>query len=330
MTIAPEATEAPLKDVGDLDRAALDRLGIRYTVHENFRIDEIDDGASRAAWNQARLGDPVDEEHVEQLLSDLERGAEFPPIIVYKDDKGRYVTLSGNHRRKMFESAGRSIVRAYEATGLDGLRKEDERVLRLIYEANHGHGKQVALDDRIQQAISLIENGYTVRAAAAAVGVTENRVRDHYELARATRRLEELGVDTTAIRVSNQRRLMNIKSDRVLKEAAPIVPLMEKQTEEVNELVKTINAERSEDAQLTIVRDYEEALKAQNRTEPKTRGRQPSGLTADVRKFNTAVGQIARFDPETLRSGIPADFRSGLLQRVREAVEKLEAAEKVL
>lgn len=320
-----------LADVGDLDRAALERLGIAYTLSDDFSLAKLDDAASRQVWNQARLGDPVDEEHVEELLAELERGAEFPPIIVFEDSDGRQVTLSGNHRRQAYGLAGRASIRAYEAVGLKGLRKEDERVLRLIYEANHGHGKPVAVDDRVQQAIVLIENGYTVRAAAAAVGVAESRVRDQHEVARATHRLEELGVDTTHIRISNQRRLANIRNDRVLKEAARVAPLMVKQTEEVNELVKTINGERTEEAQLGVVKDYEATLRIREPQVTSARaGRQQSGISAEVRRLDTAVGTILRFDIESLRSGVPSEFRSRLLERVREAAEKLEAAQGLL
>jgi hypothetical protein len=106
---------------------------------------------------------------------------------------------------------------------------------------------------------------------------------------------------------------------------------MDKQTEEVNELVKSVNSERTETAQLTLVRDYAEALRARGKREPRPHGRRKQeGITADVRRLHTALGQIARFDVETLRSGIPGDFRDKLVQRVRDAIAKLEAAEQVL
>lgn len=325
------AHDGTLSDVGDLDRAALERLGIRYELHDALPLEDLDDAASRAVWNQARLGDPVDEEHVEQLLAELvERGAEFPPIIFYQDESGKKATLSGNHRRRVHELAERPTIRAYEANGLNGLRKEDERVLRLIYEANHGHGKAVAGDDRIRQAIALIENGYTVRAASSAVGMPENRVRDKFEISRATRRLEDQDVETTKIHISNQRRLVNIKNDTVLKEAAKLVPLMDKQTEEVNELVKAVNAERTQEAQLAVVQDYDAMLRRRERPDGNPRDRRPEGVTADVRRFDTAMGAIMRFDVETLRSGIPADFRDRLVERVHEAAAKLTAAKAVL
>src|SRR2546425_9233257 len=96
-----ESNGRPLA-AGDFDRAALDKLGIRYILREEFPLAELDDEASRQAWNQARLGDPVDEAHVEEMAAELERGVEFPPIIVYRDDKGRSVTLSGNHHWPIF------------------------------------------------------------------------------------------------------------------------------------------------------------------------------------------------------------------------------------
>lgn len=330
LTSVEETDQLPAS-VGDLDKAALERLGVRYDLHPQFPMAELNDEASRAAWNQARLGDPVDEEHVEQLFSELERGAQFPPIIFYRDNDGNCVTLSGNHRRRTMQRAERETIAAYEATGLAGLRKEDPRVLLLIFEANRGHGKAVSVDDRVHQAIVLVENGYQVRAAAAALGIAENRVRDQYEAARATRRLEEdLGVNTSEIPVSAQRRLVNIKNDKVARAAAEVAQKMEKKTQEVNDLVKAINAERTEEAQLAVVRDYEEVLNARRPAPGAPKRGRAASVNADLRRFDTAIGTIARFDVESLRSGIPNDFRDRLVERVREAVAKLAAAEQVL
>jgi hypothetical protein len=327
----PGTTDRLPVSVGDLDRAALERLGIRYERRDDMPLTDLDDEASRAAWNQARLGDPVDEEHVEQLLSELERGAEFPPIIFYRDNEGRAVTLSGNHRRRTHEVAGRTTINAYEATGLSGLRKEDPRVLLLIYEANRGHGKGVSIEDRVHQAIVLIRNGYTVRAAASALGIPENRVRDQYDAARATERLEdELGVDTTGIPISAQRRLVAIRNDKVAKDAAEVARKMERKTQEVNELVKAVNGARTEDEQLAVVRDYAEALDARLPAPGAPKRGQAAGVSAELRRFDTSVGTILRFDVESLRSGIPNDFRDRLVERVHKATEVLAAAEKVL
>jgi hypothetical protein len=314
---------------GDLDRAALERLGIKYELRESIPLDELDVDASRAAWNQARLDEPVDEEHVEELLAELERGLEFPPMIFFRDDAGRAVVISGNHRRRTYEKAGLDSISAYEATGLAGLRVDDERVLRLIYEANHGHGKAVATDDRVLQALGLIDHGYNVREAAAAVGIPESRVRDHFDAARATRRLEEeLGIDTTSIPITAQRRLVNIRNDRVLKEAAKLVEEMPRKTQDVNDLVRAVNAERTEAAQLAAVQDFAAALGAQRGLRPR-RGR-PAAKDVELRKFATAVGTIARFDPEALREGMTNDYRKELRSRVDEAIRTLDAARTLL
>jgi hypothetical protein len=317
---------------GDLDRAALDRLGIRYESHPALPLRDLDTDASRAVWNQARLGDPVDPDHVEELVAELERGVTFPPIIFYRDDTGKAAVLSGNHRREAYARVGRDEIPAYEASGLAGLRKEDPRVLSLIYEANHGHGLPVALDHRVHQAMALIEHGYNVRAAAAAVGIPESRVRDHYDAARATRRLEvDLGVDTTEIPISAQRRIVNVRNDVIAKAIAEVVPLMEKKTQEVNELVKAVNAERSEEAQLAVVADYAETLRARTPT-PSRRGRPPreEGKGPELRKLDAALGTILRFDIETLRSGLTHEERERLAARVGDAMEKLSAARGVL
>jgi hypothetical protein len=315
-----------------LDRAALDRLGIRFEFEPALPLSELDNDASRAVWNQARLGDPVDADHVDELVAELERGVEFPPIIFYRDDTGKAAVLSGNHRREAYARVRREEIPAYDASGLAGLRKEDPRVLALIYEANHGHGLPVTLDHRVHQALVLIENGYNVRAAAAAVGIPESRVRDHYEAARATRRLEvELGVDTTTIPISAQRRIVNVRNDRVAKAIAEVAPLMEKKTQEVNELVKAVNAERSEEAQLAVVADYAETVRARIPTSSR-RGRLPreEGNGPEIRKLDAALGTILRFDIEMLRSGLTPEERERLASRAAEAIEKLNVAREVL
>jgi ParB-like nuclease domain len=326
LSTAPEAV------AGDFDRAALERLGIRYDLNPALPLTELDGEASRAVWNQARLGDPVDEDHVEELVAELERGAEFPPIVFYRDDSGNAAVLSGNHRREAYARVGRDEIPAYEASGLNGLRKEDPRVLSLIYEANHGHGLPVSLDHRVHQALVLIENGYNVRAAAGAVGIPEARVRDHYDAARATRRLEvDLGVDTSAIPISVQRRIVSVRNDKVAKAIANVVPQMDKKTREVNELVKSVNAERSEDAQLAIVTDYAETLRTRTPA-PSRRGRPPreQGQGVELRKLDTALGTILRFDVETLRGGLGPEERERLNSRVGEAIDQLKLAREIL
>src|SRR5712691_6671464 len=123
MTVTAPIEPAGTAQVGDLDRAALDRLGIRYAFIPELALEELDVDASRAAWNQARLGDPVDLEHVEELVAELERGVELPPIIFYRDDNAKAVVLSGNHRREAYQQVSRETIAAYEASGLSGLRK---------------------------------------------------------------------------------------------------------------------------------------------------------------------------------------------------------------
>jgi hypothetical protein len=326
---AETAMNSNQPEPGDLDRAALDRLGIGFTFHEGFNVDKIDEPASRMVWNQARLGDPVDERHVETLRAELERGVELPPIIVYRDQASQWVTLSGNHRVRAYQLEGRRTIQAYEATGLAGLRVEDPRVLLLVYEANHGHGKAVDLDDRLEQGLSLIAHGKSIRAAAAALGVPEGRLRDHYEASRATHRLEEdLGVATDEIPISAQRRLANIRSDRVAKAAAAVVPLMDRKTSEVNELVKAVNLERTEEAQLAVVKDYEATL--QSRPRDAERRRQSPQVPPDIRRLDTALGTIIRFEVESLRSGVPSELRDRLKERTREAIGRLGLAEELL
>jgi hypothetical protein len=122
---------------------------------------------------------------------------------------------------------------------------------------------------------------------------------------------------------------VNIKNDKVVQAAAAVVPLMTKKTQEVNELVKAVNEERTEDAQLAVVEEFAEAVKARAAT-PVPKASPKDDLAPEVRRFDTAVGSILRFNVEMLRSGLPTEYRDRLLARVKEAAEKLNAAERVL
>jgi hypothetical protein len=333
MTTTIDVESRLLIEAGDFDKAVLEELEEPYELQE-IPLDDIDVDKSQRVLNQVRLG-PVaySQEHADTLHTALEQGAELPPGIVHRDDEGKTVILSGNHRFPAHRAAGRRAMPFYVATGLEGLPTTAPRVQDVALRANVAHGEPVAAEHRLQHAGQLVESGqYTVKGAAEAMVVPEAKLRDHVEKLKARRRLAELGVPVERIPISVARRLNSVGSDRVLKAAAKLVPKMAQKAEETNELVVALNQARSEREQLAIIREKSEALDAAGSTQAQARKRKTrSFVSPKVRRLDGALAVVIRFDrSEVQGNAIPAEFREKLKKRVQEASQALVELKKAL
>jgi uncharacterized ParB-like nuclease family protein len=331
--MAIDSTSGHLVQAGDFDRAVLEELGEPYEITE-IPLSEIDIDRSRRLLNQVRFGLAAwNEEHVEALRTVLDQSGELPPGIVHRDEDGHYVILSGNHRYPAHQAAGRETMRFYIATDLDGVPTADPRAQDVALRANVAHGDPISVNDRIEQAARLVETGhYAIKDAARALAVPEGKLRDHVEKLRSRMRLVEIGASVDEIPISVARRLNAISSDRVLEQAARLVPQMAQKAEETNRLVVEINEARSERDQLEIVRRTAEALTAAGTVQAQARKRKGGALVSPkVRRLDGALGLIIRFPAEELATQtLPADFRDHLRSRLDEAVSAIAAAREKL
>lgn len=320
-------------DAGDFDRAVLQGAQEPFE-RRAFLLADIDIDRSRRVLNQVRLGlGAYDQAHVDDLTTKLEQGVKLPPGITYKDDQGHWVILSGNHRYPAHEQAGKGEMEFYVASGLEGLPLSDPRVQEIAFLANVGHGKPVEQEHRIEQAARLVEAGtHTIRDAAEMLSVPEGKLRDHVEKLRARRRLQDLEVDTKQIPVTAQRRLASLPSDRVIKSAAAIVPLMTKKTEEVNALVVALNDARTEEQALEIVKQAGDTLQAAGAVQARARKRKTGAMVSPrIARLDGALGLVGRFDPaEVASAALTAEYREHLAQRLTTALNVLSEVQKAL
>jgi hypothetical protein len=320
-------------EAGDFDRAVLEELEEPYELRE-ISLDEIDVDKSQRVLNQVRLGPAAySQEHADTLRTALEQGSELPPGIVHRDDEGRNVILSGNHRFPAHRAAGRQTMPFYVATELGGLPTSDPRVQDVALRANVAHGEPVETEHRLQHAAQLVESGhYTVKGAAEAMVVPEAKLRDQVEKLKARRRLAELGISVDQIPISVARRLHSISSDGIVKAAAKLVPKMTQKAEETNELVVALNQARSEKEQLAIVREKSDALDAAGTVQAQARNRKTgSFVNPKVRRLDGALAVVIRFDlTQAGADAMPSEFREKLKTRVREANRALLELEKML
>jgi hypothetical protein len=320
---------------GDFDRAVLEELGEPFEFVD-LPLDEIDLDESRRVLNQVRFGlGAANDEHVEALRTALAQDVTLPPGIVHRDERGRYVILSGNHRYPAHKAAGRETMPFYLATGLDGIPTTDARAQDVALRANVAHGDPVSTGDRIEQASRLVDTGhYSIKQAARALVVPEAKLRDQVEKIKSRRRLAEARVRLSdkEIPISVARRLNAIASDNVLREAAQLVPKMAQKAEETNRLVVAINEARSEADQLRIVEETAKQLEAAGTTQAQARRLKGGALVGPkVRRLDGALGVVIRFDEAHLRGqNLTPEFKDQLAERLSEALKKLQAVREVL
>ncbi len=53
----------------------------------------------RSLRDQARLGNPVDEETVERYAEAMRGGAEFPAVVGWRGSEAKLILIDGNHRQ---------------------------------------------------------------------------------------------------------------------------------------------------------------------------------------------------------------------------------------
>jgi hypothetical protein len=325
---------------GDFDRAALEALDVDYRVQEDFSLADIDVPGSRQVWEQVRPGEPLDEENVEQLRTVVENGGILPPIIVYRDNREKWRVISGNHRTEMYRQIEQTKIRAYVATGLEGLKFENGAVLALAFEANAGHGKQVAEADRLKQALDLVhKGGYEIKDAARALAVKESKLRDEKEKVESTYRLEMLGVDTEPIPVTARRRIASIRADELAKKLGELVPLMDQKVVTVEETVKAVNSARSEQDAAAILAQLSETLHAENgkgeRSAQGLRGGTAAGKASAVspvlRHLNRVLGTVANLNiAEIETAGTTSEYRKLTLEKIDSAITQLSKVKDAL
>jgi hypothetical protein len=326
--------EGTTVDAGDFDRAALETLSIEHDLEEEFPISDIDVAGSRQVWQQVRPGEPLDEENIEGLRAVVENGGQLPPLIVYVDNRGKKRVISGNHRAETYRRSGIQHARVYVAKGLEGLPVENGAVLALAYEANSGHGKQVGEKYRLQQALDLVhKGGYDLRSAARALSVKVEKLRDEREKVEATRRLEELGVNTEPIPITAQRRIASIRSDRLAKKLGKLVPMMDQKVVMVEEAVKAVNAARSEADASKILDALAESLRAANgKGEPGAAGAgSTSAISSVLKNLNRVLGTVTALNVDEISTaGTTAEYRKLTLEKIDAAVAHLGAVRKAL
>jgi len=298
----------------------LDDRHVTWDFDPTLALDAVDQTASLA--NQARL-EPIDPEVVERYTADMRRGDQFPPIVVLRRLRKGHVIIGGNHRWHAAKAAGLDHLPAYLVDA------EGEMVLRLTYEDNRRHGLPPTQAERVAQAVHLVDNGWTAKAAAACVGVTEPAISRERTIRKADRRAHALSVDRSfhALPKATRYALGSLRSDPVFAEASKLALDAHMSAAEAQRLVKAIDSTGSDVDAMTLIGSEIEEHRSRIQ---KGAGGKSTKATARAALSRALWGVLGCEVAEVVASTPNADVARTVRKQMRDAVEHLDRIQKAL
>lgn len=296
----------------------LESYGVTGAQLATIPLERIDIPASHA--NQARLtGEPINEEVALGYGLSMERGDVFPPIIVTPTAKG-YLVIDGNHRVAGTQLAKKDEIDAYVITNVT----TPQRML-LTFDANTRHGYRTTTNERIQQALALVANGVTTKAAAEALNLPTDRLVSIVGGRETERQLTEAGINTSKLTMAHFTRLGSLRSHPVRIAAAKWFDEQKVGTVEASATIAALNNLHSEAEQLAFI--ARESGKRVALVPTTARGR--IQLPPAIASLQRAVTEIERIDPSTINNTavnerLTPDVKTVLAARVLDASVRLK------
>lgn len=243
-----------IKDAGrrpDIETELADRYHVAYEYVSGVDPEDFDYDKSLA--NQARF-EALDEDTVEQYREAVDRGDPFPAVIAYRPRKNmKLLIIDGNHRLAAHKLANKPIDVYEVATGTRG-----PTIALMTFSFNTRHGRPTSEEERVMQALYLLDNGATIPVAASTVNIPERVVRRAVAKQSADKRAVDVGADRRewdALGQSSKSRLLNISTDEGFKDAIHLAYAAGLGSEEIFELVALLNGSKSAVKQRSIVKN---------------------------------------------------------------------------
>lgn len=302
--------------------AWLDERRVPWVFEPALPMASIDRVASLA--NQARL-EPLNAEVVERYAADMERGDLFPPIVVRRVASRRaerLVVLGGNHRTAAAGQAGVKTLPAYV------VECESEMALRLTYEDNRRHGLPPSEEERLFQAVHLVNGGFTHVDAARTCGLPLHKLRMAITVAAADRRAAALGVvGWDRLSAAARARVGPLQADAVFVAVARLAVDANLGTPAISALLVKVRNTRSEADALEVVAAEAEALSGRIHS---TAGGMVKKATPRSRLLSGLSSVVAVAPAEVVASCADAEARRALAKRIDASVAHLEAVRRLL
>lgn len=230
----------------------LDSKGVKWEFQA--KIDPEDFDADKSLHNQARF-QAINEGRVDQYAEAMRRGDQFPPVIAH-GKQGKLILADGNHRLQAAIKARKPLA-TYVISG------DPQTIVLITFEANARHGLPTAEDERLQQALYLMDNGASVRAAAAALSIPEKLVNAASIRRNTDQRFLENQISPLIIEKMPEpvkRRLSQISTDEGFVAAVDLAHRSAMTSMAAYELVTEINEMRSSAKQVAFIKQREQDL----------------------------------------------------------------------
>lgn len=301
----------------------LTERSVEWEFEPELPIDRID--RTRSLTNQARL-EPLNQEVVDRYTADIQRGDVFPPVIAL-DQGGRTKLrlLGGNHRLWAHVAAGETTIQAYV------VKAEPEMAMRLTYEDNRRHGLPPSDDERIVQAIHLIDTGWTQEAAAACVGIPSPRISQERTMVKAARRAKSLGLDMerfNALQRHARYQLGRLRSDPVFVEASELAIKARMSVDQVKDLCTRLQDAKSDNDAMQVIGLEEESLRDRIQRTGGGKARRVKTPRAEVLIWMRGIRNRAA---DAVVSSIPTpEAKAEMRKEIKETMAHLQEFEKAL
>lgn len=295
----------------------LDDLHVLWKFQPEMPLDQIDQQASLA--NQARLH-ALDDDVVDRYTADMARGDTFPALLALKRPRRKPMLLGGNHRYTSAIKAKRTTHAVYLVDAAP------EMATRLMYEDNRRHGLPPSDEERIAQAIHLIDTGWTREAAAECIGIGISRVQSAMDCARADRRARTLGVaGFGSLPKTTRARLASVRSDPAFAEASKLVIAAGLSGDKLTTLIGQVNKCRSDADAAKVVAAQTEALRTEIQKHAGTGHRERVRTTPRVRMMNV-IATLGACDPvDVAASCADKDQAASLARMILDTRKRLDA-----
>lgn len=149
--------------------------GIQWEYKETITMDFID--RAKGIANQARLLEPLDGPLVDQYAVAIDNGAIFPPVVLWRPGKGRFIPVDGNQRIAAYAKCNKKP-KAIDAYLL--LTQDKQQVDRLTWTFNNlVNGKRLSPEESLHHAVSFVRlYAYSAEQAAKEWGLRKWTLND--------------------------------------------------------------------------------------------------------------------------------------------------------
>lgn len=294
----------------------LDRSGATWELVEDFDLTSVDVNASRS--NQVRIV-PINAEVVAQYVAAMERGDEFPPIIVAINDDSTWL-IGGNHRHTSAVESETSLD-AYVVSN-----PTEVQAKTIAFGDNATHGLPTTQREKLEHAVWLLRNAdASFEEAAELVGLSRSMVVREVETQDASRRAVQLkvGADFLKLAPTTRWRIGSIADDSLFVRVGRFAAAVDLGSGEAFSLVTTLNQTPPalQQTKLTdLMANYESIGDRANR----------GGRRSHIQKLSELLLSLGDIRPELVAADVPEDYRAHWADRLDTARRRLDDIETLI